>query len=479
MANDYPGENENHFPPYYYDIRWEDCSGPGNCSIELKVTPPPDLPIENVVLKNISVDTAKLNSVIEYVNGLVTQNVRRVDEHLASFENLPPWILVGLMKMGMEVVSCVGSDASLDGRVGRSNLFIANLNLFIRFSLRMPQKQNVPIVRSVEEFSKHLGLSRWTVSRILNGHEGVREETRQRVLAEMKRLNFQPNMMARSLRGGKTGLVGVCLEGIESPILARKISAIQTVLHDRCLRGVMEVTSGQPDSERNVINHFLSLKVDGIILVGSALEPDDPIFTRLRSEKTSAVAVDPAWNVPLPRVELDRHMAMRHCLRHLIQRGRSSFALLGLESDPIYGSRRLKGLREAAGKLDLSWEEAFISLQIEFQSDWSYDYGYDLAKELLQMESPPKGIIALNDEVAIGAIKAIREWGYAVPQDFSIVGFDNLSLGEWSEPTLTSIAQNVEGMIERSVQLMQDDNMNDDEFSIVKVQPDLIVRGSS
>ena len=174
----------------------------------------------------------------------------------------------------------------------------------------MPEETEEPAIRSVEELAKSLGLSRWTISRILNGHAGVHEDTSKRVLAEMERLNFQPNIMARSLRGTKTGLVGVCLQEIDSPILARKISGIQIALHARGLRGVIEIISGQPDAEQKIISHFLSLKVDGIILVGSTLEPDDAIFARLKREKTSVVAVDAAWDVPLPRIDLDRQAAM-------------------------------------------------------------------------------------------------------------------------------------------------------------------------
>lgn len=345
----------------------------------------------------------------------------------------------------------------------------------------MPEAPEEPVIRSVEELAKSLGLSRWTISRILNGHAGVHEDTSKRVLAEMKRLNFQPNIMARSLRGTKTGLVGVCLQEVDSPILARKISAIQTALHARGLRGVIELISGQPDAEQNIISHFLSLKVDGIVLVGSTLEPDDAIFARLKREKTSVVAVDAAWDVPLPRIDLDRQAAMLICLRHLRQRGRSSFALLGLESDPVYGFRRIVGLKAAADKLGLSWEDAFTSIKIEAQSDWSYGYGHSLAQELLQMESPPKGIIALNDEVAIGAMKAIKEWGYGVPKDFSVIGFDNLDIGQWIEPGLTTIAQNVSELIEQSIDIMQriSEGGNGSDIPIVKVQPRLIVRSSS
>ncbi len=336
-------------------------------------------------------------------------------------------------------------------------------------------------IRSVGEFAEHVGLSRWTVSRILNGHPGVHEETRKRVLAEMERLHFHPNLMARGLRGTKTGLVGVCLQEVDSPILARKISGIQHSLHSRGLRGVIELTSGEASAEHSVINHFLSLRVNGISLVGSVLEPDDSIFDRLKSEKTPVVAVDTAWNIPFPSVELDRQLAMLLCLRHLRQRGHDRFALLGLESDPVYGYRRIEGLRAAAARLDLKWEESFVSFKIDSTSGWSYRHGYEMALELLQMEAPPRGIIALNDTVAIGAIKAIREWGYEVPKDFSVVGFDNLAIGEWIEPGLTTIGQNVNEISEKAIKMLEGltEGSEAEVYPIVKVQPKLIVRGST
>ncbi|EDY83779.1 hypothetical protein VDG1235_3406 [Verrucomicrobiia bacterium DG1235] len=337
-------------------------------------------------------------------------------------------------------------------------------------------------IRSVGDFAKYLGLSRWTVSRILNGHTGVHEDTRKRVMDEMHRLGFQPNMMARSLKGAKTGLIGVCFQEIESPILARKISSLQESLRSRGLRGVMEITSGVAEAERDIINHFFSLRVDGIILIGSELAPEDPIFKRLSREAMPVVTVDAAYDIPLPRVELDRHMAMLLSLRHLQQRGHSSFALLGLESDPVYGARRIEGLKEAAKKLGLDWDGSFLSLKTESRKDWSYEYGYDLAQELLQLENPPRGVIALNDRVAIGAMKAIREWGYKIPKDFSVVGFDNLEIGQWTEPSLTTVGQNVGEIIEESIVLIQgliDDGKKPNVAPVIRVQPKLIVRTSS
>lgn len=345
----------------------------------------------------------------------------------------------------------------------------------------MPQSSDETNIRSVGEFAKHLGLSRWTVSRILNGHSGVHEETRRRVLSEMNRLNFQPNMMARSLRGAKTGLIGICLQEIESPILARKIACLQESLRSRGLRGVMEITSGVSELELDIINHFISLKVDGIILIGSLLEPDNPIFKRLLRESVSVVTVDAARAIPLPRVELDRRAAMALCLRHLHQRGHRSFALLGVESDPVYGAPRIEGLKAAADKLKLDWATSFRSIKVEGRAEWSYGYGYELAQELLQAENPPRAVIALNDRVAIGAMKAIKEWGYSIPADFSVVGFDNLDIGQWSDPSLTSIGQNVSELIEQAMQMVQNlvEKDNREAPTVVSVQPKLIVRSST
>ncbi len=345
----------------------------------------------------------------------------------------------------------------------------------------MSDSPEAPSFRSVGDFASFLGLSRWTVSRILNGHGGVSEETRRRVLDEMARLNFQPNMMARSLRGAKTGLIGVCFQEIESPILARKISCLQDSLRARGLRGVMEITSGLVEAERDIIHHFVSLKVDGIILIGSKLEAGDGIFKRLFDESVPVVTVDAANPIPVARVELDRGMAMLLCLRHLQQRGHGAFALLGLASDPVYGTRRIEGLREAAAKLGMDWDSCFKSFHVKGRTDWSYGYGYALGQELLQLENPPRGVIALNDRVAIGAMKAIREWGYSIPSDFSVVGFDNLEIGQWTDPALTSIGQNVREMIEQAIKMVQTLVAAGSAAapSLVTVQPKLIVRAST
>lgn len=337
-------------------------------------------------------------------------------------------------------------------------------------------------IRSVGEFAKHLGLSRWTVSRILNGHPGVREDTRKRVMDEMSRIGFQPDMMARSLKGARTGLIGVCFQEIESPILARKISSLQESLHSRGLRSVMEITSGVADAERDIINHFFSLRVDGIILIGSELSPEEPVLKRFVRESMPVVIVDAAHAIPLPRVELDRQKAMLISLRHLQEKGHSEFALLGLESDPVYGAHRVEGLKLAALKLGLNWDKSFLSVSIESRRDWSYQYGYDLAQKLLQLERPPRGVIALNDRVAIGAMKAIREQGFEIPKDFSVMGFDNLDIGKWSEPTLTSVGQNVSELIEVSVGLIESliaGETQAPEVAAIKVQPNLLVRAST
>ena len=114
------------------------------------------------------------------------------------------------------------------------------------------------MITSTKDLAEHLGLSRWTVSRVLNGHPEVKEETRRRVLDAARELGFSPNAMARGLRGGSTGLVGVCFQEIESPALAKKTAFLQQQLRAMGFQGMIELTDGDPNLEESVLRHFLS-----------------------------------------------------------------------------------------------------------------------------------------------------------------------------------------------------------------------------
>lgn len=316
------------------------------------------------------------------------------------------------------------------------------------------EKKDPSPVDSTAALAEYLGVSRWTVSRVLNGHPGVREATRRRILEAMGKLGFQPNAMARGLRGSQTQLIGICFQEIGTPVLARKVATLQNHLRQERYRAIMELTAGDPLFEEEVIRHFLAMRVDGIVLVGSTLPPDHPLILQLVSDGLPTVAVDPAYALPLPTVHLDREYGMELKVKCLYDLGHRSFAILGVESDPVYGARRMQGLRRAARRYQMGFREHFISLSLQGFDLQDYNYGYALGRELLARDSVPTGLIALNDRIALGAVKALSETGLRIPQNASIIGFDNLEVAAWARPSLTTVDQQIDLMMSTAVTLL-------------------------
>ena len=337
------------------------------------------------------------------------------------------------------------------------------------------------MITSTKDLAEHLGLSRWTVSRVLNGHPEVKDETRKRVLAAASKIGFSPNAMARGLRGGSTGLVGVCFQELESPALAKKTAFLQQQLRTLGLQGMIELTEGDPELEESVLRHFLSLKSDGMILVGSTLQADSSAVQYLIEAKVPAVLVDPIHKLPFPSIHLDRTGIMEIIIDHLWERGHRQFALLGIESDPVLGQFRVEGIRRGIEKQGGEYDvhvQSYMESGFGFQD---YGYGYSLAQTILRAEDAATAWVAMNDRLAIGALSYLREQGIRVPQDIAVVGFDNLDITPWYDPPLTTVDQVIPKIfreaVARLIQSIQDpESICDTDDWIL---PELIVRKTS
>jgi DNA-binding LacI/PurR family transcriptional regulator len=341
-------------------------------------------------------------------------------------------------------------------------------------STRKPVKQ----IGTTSALARHLGLSRWTVSRALNGHPEVRTETRERVLRAMSELGFSPSPLARGLRGGRTGAVGVCFQALSAPIVARKVLALQRELKHRGLRAMVELIDGSPESERDVVTNFISLRVEGAIFVGGpATLGRRGALDRLADAGVPVVLVDPVAPAPVPTVELDRASGMRMALDHLLSLGHRRFLLLGIAPEVDYGAARWQGLRQAAADIGLEWERDFVVVAEADLRDQNYDAGRRFAERLLAMTDHPSAAIALNDQVAIGAIARLQEAGMKVPADLSIVGFDNLALSAHVHPRLTTLDQQVDRLMAAAVDLFLEPQSS--RPALRRIEPELVVRDST
>jgi DNA-binding LacI/PurR family transcriptional regulator len=308
---------------------------------------------------------------------------------------------------------------------------------------------------------------------------GVKEETRQRVLAAMEELGFEPNRMARGLRGVPSGIVGVSFPHLEAMVLARKSQVLQQELKKAGHRALFEMPEGDPEVEADVVRHFLSINVDGIVLIGSILDPASPVFAEATTRGVRIVAVDPRKALPVPRVSLDRGKAMELKLRHLHERGHRRIGILGLESDDMYQSIRRRGLRRATGALGMDYEKDLLFVEEGGHHQQSYEFGALLARKVLAMgDSAPTALFCLNDRIAIGALRGLQAAGKRVPEDFSVIGLDNLPETAWTNPPLTTVDQNIGKLMEKAQEALWTDG-NGGKPPHYKVEPLLVVREST
>lgn len=332
--------------------------------------------------------------------------------------------------------------------------------------------------------ARHLGLSRWTVSRVLNGHSGVKEETVKRVKQAIHDLDFQPSALARGLRGGQTATVGVCFQDLDSPVLAMRVASLQQRLREEGYHTVIELSGASVELERGAIRRFVSQNVDGIVLIFSRLSIDDPAIRLLEQQNIPCFWVDPENPVPGDKVLLDRPRSMKLVLEHLTGLGHRRIALLGIDPRNRFGALRMPGLKKHAPGCGLDFDRDFILLFHPGETHHTFEYGTELAAELIEKhgDNLPTAIIALNDRIAIGAINRLREDGIRVPEDVSVVGYDNIAVAEHFFPTLTTVDHQTDRLMDLAVcRLME--RLDPDHASLppreFHVHPKLVIRHST
>lgn len=332
-------------------------------------------------------------------------------------------------------------------------------------------------VNTTLALAQYLGLSRWTVSRALNGHPGVKTETVERVKAAMDQLGFSPNALARGLRGGKTGVVGICFQTFGTPVFSKKLIALQKTLWAKGYRAIIELIEEDAEAERQVVRHFQSLKVEGIIFVGGPHQENLALVEGLREHSSLAViAIDPFFEVDLPHVSLDREYAMRLSLEKLHALGHRKIALFGIREDIIYGAERVKALKAVSRKLGLEWGTDIVTISDPESAGMDYAGGKRLASLFLGEARDCTAILAINDQVAIGAMSYMQAKGISIPNDLSVMGFDNLNVSSHLHPTLASVDQCIDYSTTEAVTLLMDGVASDGENANrrVKVKPELI-----
>jgi DNA-binding LacI/PurR family transcriptional regulator len=332
--------------------------------------------------------------------------------------------------------------------------------------------QKSPVV-TLKAVAQHLGLTPGTVSAVLNDSPSARsipQRTKNRIQAAAKELNYRPNFFARTLRNKRTYTIGVIAEEIGDSYSSLIISGIEEYLRTRDYFFLTVVHRHDADLLNRYSQMLLQRGVEGFITVDTTVQ-EEPLLP------TVAIAGHKKMK-GVTNIVLDHHQAATLALNHLV--GLSHERIAFMKGNPLSSDSkdRWKAICEVAQKMGLKVDPD-LTVQID-TDDASPQLGYPFAKQLLARKKPFTALFAYNDISAIGAIRAFQEEGLRVPQDVSVMGFDDIAGAAFNTPSLTTVRQPLSRMGQVAAQsLLERLDGRQDYPSEIAIEPELVVREST
>jgi DNA-binding LacI/PurR family transcriptional regulator len=291
------------------------------------------------------------------------------------------------------------------------------------------------------------GVSSQTVSRVVNDHPYVSEDTRRRVLDAIRQLDYRPNRAARSLATQRSCMVGIITYGMIHYGPAQMMSNVEQTAKARGY-GVSfsSVSSMSPDAIREALDSLGGREVDGLVLITPILGVSYADLTRICGG-IPFVQIDTELAAQVPSVVIDQRYGGQLATQHLIDLGHQRICAI---SGPLnwYGAQARHH----------SWHDTLIAAGLEpglfVEGDWTSAGGYAATHRLLDMSADFTALVIGNDQMALGAIRALHERGLRVPEDVSVIGFDDIPEAAYFDPPLTTIQQNFAALGEQSVEYL-------------------------
>jgi LacI family transcriptional regulator len=304
-------------------------------------------------------------------------------------------------------------------------------------------------VVTLEMVAREAGVSPSTVSRILNGTARVRDDKMRAVKAAIAKLQFMPNSAARSLAGGKSMSIGVVTQAIDSPFYGEALAAMEKGLLRASYAALFVSGHWRESDERKCIQHLLSRRVDGIILVTSCLPEVE--LQRLSRRMPLILTGRQVMGDNIHCLDVDSTPGARLATDYLIGQGHRRIAYLSGPEDHPDAQQRLEGYRASLAANRIAFSRQLVAI-----GDYSDAGGYAAMNRLLEAGSDITAVFSANDQMAYGAMLALHRRGLVVPKDVSVVGFDDLPTSAFTIPPLTTVHRGTAEVGESAAQAMID-----------------------
>ena len=331
----------------------------------------------------------------------------------------------------------------------------------------MPKKKRTVTIQDVAKKAK---VSVSTVSRVLNGKVDVASDTQERILSVIDTLGYTTNLAARSMRSHKKNLVGLIMPDIAYPFAIEVMKGVNRAIAESEFDLLVYTTgdvrkSGRASHEQKYVSLLTNSISDGVIIVA-------PVAGEFYSD-APIVSIDPlASNPNYPAVHATNYQGAMEAMEYLLGLGHKRIGYISGRAELESSNRRLMGYRDALKQAGIPIDEQLIA-----SGDYTTETGASGARQLLTLEKPPSAIFASNDQMAMGVFQVAEEMGLQIPNDLSVIGFDNITESKYMG--LTTVDQFIAEMGYVATKMLTDIiNNKHPENQTYKVQTKLVIRNS-
>lgn len=289
---------------------------------------------------------------------------------------------------------------------------------------------------SIKDVAREAGVSIATVSRVLNDIDVVNEETKKKVLDAIKELGYRPNIVARSLKTQKTKTIGILVPDISSQIYPEIVRGAEDVANIYDYNIILCNSDYDMDKEKEYLRVLKEKMVDGLLYMSVSLEKETVDLVNdldLRTVLVETKDLDGSF----PSVTIDNVKAMYDATKYVIDRGAKSIGFIGTKQDKVNAiTRRFEGYEKSLNDNNMSVDE-----DLTYFDGFKVRTGYKGIEQFLVSKKKFDAVVCSSDEIAMGAINALRDNNIRVPEDVSVIGFSNMAMSDVFYPKITTVAE--------------------------------------
>lgn len=343
----------------------------------------------------------------------------------------------------------------------------------------MDGKENVRIV-TIYDIAKEAGVSTATVSRVLSGNTGVKKDKRDKVMSLVEKYHYKPNALARGLVDTKSKVIGIITADIRNLFYSQMYVSCEMAAQKKGYTVLLCNSFGRLEQEERQLEKLLEQRVDAIILLGGSADgtrPDDRFLSKMGqiNRNIPIILAEKVEKLDCHVVRINAEKTMDIVLEYLMERKHRKIAFLGGRDNVISTVTKIRRYQEILERCGIPYDERLVGKNGTY--DW--DTGYSQMNELYSQNILPTAVIAVNDFAALGVMRSISEHGMRIPEDVSVVSYDNTYITELYVPRITSIDYNYDlfghKLVEAAVAAAEGREIP----HLQSIEPRLVVRDSS